>query len=57
MVPCFTLLSCESPVSVKENPDRIKKDLLSGNILIISSPDSSFLLKEKIQMLSDAFFF
>ena len=57
MVPCFTLLSCESLVSVKENPDRIKKDLLSGNILIISSPDSSFLLKEKIQMLSDAFFF
>ena len=26
MVPSLPLLSCESPVSVKENPDREKRD-------------------------------
>ena len=30
MVPSLPLLSCESSVSVKENPDRKKKKIVSG---------------------------
>ena len=37
MVPSLPLLSCESPVSVKENPDRKKKEKKNNDKAIILS--------------------
>ena len=41
MVPSLPLLSCESPVFVKENPDRKKKKKISLSISISMSVEST----------------
>ena len=42
MVPTLPLLSCESSVSVKENPDRKKKNATVSSL--VESPQSSAAL-------------
>ena len=57
MVPSLLLLSCDSSVSVKENPDRKKKKKLSATGLTNFKRDNLKTFKESLLRISQSSLF